>query len=125
MPLILLVDDSTTMVMSLSRVLETAGYVVTSASSGRLALEKLAAGSKPGIILTDLNMPEMDGITFIKEVRQMPGGRFVPIIVITTETRAGKRDEARQAGASAWLSKPAAPGELLAALKQLAPHEKA
>jgi len=121
MPAILVLDDSATMVMSLSRVLKSAGYEVETASNGKEGMAKLAAGLKPSVILTDINMPQMDGIAFIKEARKSASTRFTPIIVLTTESGGQKRDEARAAGASAWLTKPTEPNELLSALKQLLP----
>lgn len=121
MPAILVLDDSATMVMSLSRVLKSAGYEVVTASNGKEGMAKLAGGLKPSVILTDINMPQMDGIAFIKEARKSASTRFTPIIVLTTESGGQKRDEARAAGASAWLTKPTEPNELLSALKQLLP----
>jgi two-component system chemotaxis response regulator CheY len=94
---------------------------VETAANGREGLSKLAAGLKPHLILTDLNMPQMDGISFIKEARRTGATRFTPIIVLTTESGASKRDEARAAGASGWLTKPTEPNELLSTLKQLLP----
>jgi two-component system chemotaxis response regulator CheY len=121
MPDILVLDDSPTMVMSLSRILRNAGYLVETASNGREGMTKLAGGLKPHVILTDLNMPHMDGIEFIKEARRTGATRFVPIIVLTTESGGTKREEARAAGASGWLTKPTEPNELLTTLKQLLP----
>jgi two-component system chemotaxis response regulator CheY len=121
MPAILILDDSTTMVMSLSRILIKAGYQVETAADGKEGAAKLAGGLKPNLILTDLNMPKMDGIAFIKEARRNAATRFTPIIVLTTESGTTKRDEARAAGASGWLVKPTGPVELLATLKQLLP----
>jgi two-component system, chemotaxis family, chemotaxis protein CheY len=121
MSAILVLDDSATMVMSLSRVLKNAGYEVETASNGKEGMAKLAAGLKPSVILTDLNMPQMDGVAFIKEARKSASTRFTPIIVLTTESGGQKRDEARVAGASAWLTKPTEPSELLSTLKQLLP----
>jgi two-component system, chemotaxis family, chemotaxis protein CheY len=121
MPPIFVLDDSPTMVMSLSRILKNAGYDVETANNGREGVSKLAGGLKPRAILTDLNMPEMDGIAFIKEARRTASTRFTPIIVLTTESGASKRDEARVAGASAWLTKPTEPATLLLTLKQLLP----
>jgi two-component system chemotaxis response regulator CheY len=121
MPSILILDDSATMVMSLSRILKNAGYEVDSAANGKEGIAKLSAGLKPNVILTDLNMPQMDGVAFIKEARKTAATRFTPIIVLTTESGSQKRDEARAAGASAWLTKPTEPHELLTALKQLLP----
>jgi len=121
MPAILVLDDSATMVMSLSRILKNAGYEVETAGNGKEGMAKLAAGLKPSVILTDLNMPQMDGVAFIKEARKNASTRFTPIIVLTTESAGQKRDEARIAGASAWLTKPTEPNELLSTLKQLLP----
>jgi two-component system chemotaxis response regulator CheY len=123
MPAILVLDDSATMVMSLSRVLKNAGYDVETASNGKEGIAKLAGGLKPCLILTDINMPQMDGIAFIKEARKSAPTRFTPIIVLTTESGGQKRDEARAAGASAWLTKPTEPIDLLTALKQLLPSK--
>lgn len=121
MPTILVLDDSTTMVMSLSLVLKGAGYNVETGMNGREGIAKLSAGLKPAAILTDLNMPDMDGIGFIKEARKIQSARYTPIIVLTTESGGRKREEARAAGASGWLTKPAEPNQLLAVVKQLCP----
>src|SRR5665647_383648 len=107
--------------MSLSRILKNAGYQVDTAVNGKEGMAKLAGGLKPNVILTDLNMPQMDGIAFIKEARKSASTRFTPIIVLTTESGTQKRDEARVAGASGWLTKPTEPEQLLSALKQLLP----
>jgi len=123
MPAILVLDDSATMVMSLSRILKNAGYEVETAVDGKQGLAKLAAGLRPSVILTDLNMPQMDGIAFIKEARKAAATRFTPIIVLTTESGTQKRDEARAAGASGWLTKPTEPNDLLSTLKQLLPSK--
>ena len=123
MTAILVLDDSATMVMRLSRILKSAGYEVETASNGKEGMTKLAGGMKPSLILTDINMPQMDGIAFIKEARKAASTRFTPIIVLTTESGGQKRDEARAAGASAWLTKPTEPNELLTALKQLLPSK--
>jgi two-component system chemotaxis response regulator CheY len=120
-PAILVLDDSATIIMSLSRILKNAGYQVDTAVNGKEGMAKLAGGLKPNVILTDLNMPQMDGIAFIKEARKSAPTRFTPIIVLTTESGTKKRDEARAAGASGWLTKPTEPEQLLSALKQLLP----
>lgn len=121
MPTILVLDDSTTMVMSLSLVLKGAGYDVETGVNGREGITKLSGGLKPAAILTDLNMPDLDGIGFIKEARKIQSARYTPIIVLTTESGGRKREEARAAGASGWLTKPAEPNQLLAVVKQLCP----
>ena len=89
--------------------------------NGREGITKLTDGVKPSVILTDLNMPDMDGIGVIKEARKIPTARYTPIIVLTTESGGRKRDEARAAGASGWLTKPAEPNQLLSVVKQLCP----
>jgi two-component system chemotaxis response regulator CheY len=121
MSTIFIVDDSTTMLMSLSRILARAGYTVETACNGKEGLDKLKSGMKPNVILTDVHMPIMDGITFIKEARKWAATRFTPIVVLTTESLAAKQGEARAAGASGWLTKPTPPEDLIATLKQLLP----
>jgi two-component system chemotaxis response regulator CheY len=121
MAAVLILDDSATMVMSLARILKKAGYTVETCTNGNEGLAKLNGGLKPCAIITDLNMPEMDGITFIKSVRRLPATRFTPIIVLTTESGTAKSGEARAAGATGWLTKPTEPEELIATVKQYAP----
>ncbi len=121
MPTILIIDDSATMVMSLGQILQTANYEIATAHNGKEGLEMLNGGLKPTIILTDLNMPEMDGIDFIKAARRLPGTKFTPIIVLSGEADGRKRDEAKAAGASGWLTKPPKPPQLLYVVKQLLP----
>jgi two-component system chemotaxis response regulator CheY len=118
---ILVVDDSPTMLMSISRILTKVGFTVESCANGQLAIDKIKGGFNPAIILTDLNMPVLDGFGFIKQARQLPATRFTPIVVLTTESATQKKDTARSAGATGWLTKPAEPHELLAILKQLLP----
>ncbi|WP_029010436.1 response regulator [Azospirillum halopraeferens] len=119
MPMIFVLDDSPTMVMSLSRILTKSGYTVETASNGREGMDKLKGGMKPNLILTDINMPVMDGIAFIKEARKHAATRFTPIVVLTTESGGPKQAEARSAGASGWLTKPTQPDALIATMKQL------
>lgn len=120
MKTILLVDDSVTLLMSMKAIIEKAGYAVETATGGSLALTKLKT-LKPNLMITDLNMPVMDGITLIKEVKKLPSCRFMPVLVMTTESQQSKRDEARAAGATGWLVKPTRPEELMAILKKLLP----
>jgi two-component system chemotaxis response regulator CheY len=120
MKTILLVDDSSTLLMSMKAIIEKAGFTVETALSGNLALTKLQT-LKPNLLITDLNMPVMDGITLIKEVKKLPTCRFMPVLVMTTESQQAKRNEARAAGAAGWLVKPVKPEELLAVLKKLVP----
>jgi two-component system chemotaxis response regulator CheY len=118
---ILIVDDSATMLMSLKSALSLGGYQVETASNGQLALDKLKAGLKPSLILTDINMPVMGGLEMIGKVRAMPGCRFFPILTLTTESQSAKRDEGRRLGATGWLVKPIAGADLLKVIKQLLP----
>jgi two-component system chemotaxis response regulator CheY len=109
------------MVMTLAQILSKAGYEVVTGSNGKEGICELTNGLKPAVILTDLNMPEMDGIEFIKEARKSAAAKFTPIIVLSGESDGRKRDEARAAGASGWLTKPPQPNQLLYVVKQLLP----
>jgi two-component system chemotaxis response regulator CheY len=121
MAAVLILDDSATMVMSLARILKKAGYEAETCTNGKEGITKINAGLKPCAIITDLNMPEMDGISFIKAVRRLPATRFTPIIVLTTESGTARGGEARAAGATGWLTKPTEPEELIATVKRYAP----
>ena len=118
---ILIVDDSSTMRMSLTSSLEIAGFKVLAASDGVLALETLKVNAKPDLIITDINMPNMGGIEFISKVRTMGGFRFVPILVLTTQSQQATRDEAKKLGATGWLVKPVTGADLTRIIKQVLP----
>ena len=118
---ILVVDDSVTMVMSLKATLSMAGFDVETANNGQAALDKLNAGIKPHLILTDINMPVMGGLEMIGKVRALPGCRFFPILTLTTESDITKRDEGRRLGATGWLVKPLSGSDLLKVIKQVLP----
>lgn len=118
---IFVVDDSATMVMSLKTSLELAGFTVETANDGVQALNKLKGGFKPDLILTDINMPNMGGLDFIRSARTLPGLRFTPILVLTTESQQNKRDEAKKLGATGWLVKPVSGSDLLKVIKQVVP----
>ena len=113
----MLVDDSATVLLSISGILAKAGFQVVTASSAEDGQKKLASGTKPDLLITDLNMPGMNGIEFIKEVRTLPNYKFMPILFLTTESQQSKRLEAKAAGASGWLVKPATADELLSTIK--------
>jgi two-component system chemotaxis response regulator CheY len=117
MKTILLVDDSATILLSISNILSKAGYAVEKANCAAEGLKKFAAGLKIDLLITDLNMPGMNGIEFIKEVRKLPNYKFMPILFLTTESQQAKRVEAKAAGASGWLVKPATADELLDTIK--------
>jgi two-component system, chemotaxis family, chemotaxis protein CheY len=117
MKTIFLVDDSATVLISTSSILAKAGYQVEKAASGEEALSKFKSGIKPDLLITDLNMPGINGIELIKQVRQMPNYRFMPILFLTTESQQAKRADAKAAGASGWLVKPVTADELLSTIK--------
>lgn len=118
---ILIVDDSATMLMSLKSALSLGGFQVETATNGQVALDKLTAGLKPNLILTDINMPVMGGLEMIGKVRAMPSCRFFPILTLTTESESSKRDEGRRSGATGWLVKPVSGADLLKVIKQVLP----
>lgn len=121
MKTIMIVDDSTTFLMSLEVVLSKAGFKVETAAHGKEALAKVTHGLRPNLIISDINMPHMNGITFAREVRKAEGMRFTPILMLTTESEQARRDEARAAGATGWLVKPVKPDQLLGVIKQVLP----
>jgi len=118
---ILIVDDSVTMLMSVRSTLEMNGFKVESAGDGVIALGKLKAGLKPDLIITDINMPNMGGLDLIKNVKALPAFRFTPILTLTTESQAAKRDEGKKLGATGWLVKPVAGPDLVKVIKQVLP----
>jgi two-component system, chemotaxis family, chemotaxis protein CheY len=118
---ILVVDDSTTMVLSLKTTLAMHGFAVETANNGKAALDKLSAGLKPNLILTDVNMPIMGGLELIGKVRALPGLRFIPILTLTTESEASKRDEGKRQGATGWLVKPVSGDDLIRVIKKVLP----
>ena len=120
MKTVLLVDDSATILLSMSALLSKGGLKVETANGGQAALSKLQ-GMKPDLLITDLNMPGMTGIELIRAVRQLPGYKFIPILVLTTESQQAKRDEAKAAGATGWLVKPVAADKLMQVIKQVVP----
>lgn len=117
MKTIMLVDDSATILMSITNILTKAGYGVEKAANAGEGLNRLKGGAHVDLLITDLNMPGMNGIEFIKEVRKLSPYRFMPILFLTTESQQAKRAEAKAAGASGWLVKPATADELLNTIK--------
>jgi two-component system chemotaxis response regulator CheY len=117
MKTIMLVDDSATILLSISNILSKAGYAVEKANCAADGLTKFKGGVKVDLLITDLNMPGMNGIEFIREVRTLPSYKFMPILFLTTESQQSKRLEAKAAGASGWLVKPATADELLNTIK--------
>ena len=115
---IMVVDDSASLRTVVGIALKGAGYDVLEGSDGRDALAKLT-GQKVHLIITDLNMPNMDGIGLVKAVKQHPNYKFTPIIMLTTENQQEKMMEGKAAGAKAWIVKPFKPPELLDAVSRL------
>jgi two-component system chemotaxis response regulator CheY len=118
--LVLTVDDSRTMRDMLRLTLTAAGFRVVQANDGSHGLDVLAA-ERPDLIVTDLNMPVIDGFGFIEGARKLPAHRSTPILVLTTEADAEKKARARQAGATGWIVKPFSPEKLIAVLRRVAP----
>ena len=119
--IVLTVDDSLTMLQTISLTLEKEGYTVVSAKDGLDALEKLKGDEKFNVIITDVNMPNMDGITLTKEIRKLSKYRFTPIVVLTTESQGIKKDEGKLAGATGWIVKPFKPEQLVAVMRKVCP----
>ena len=117
MKTIFLVDDSTTILLSISNILSKAGFAIEKSSNAEDALKKFKAGVKVDLLISDLNMPGMNGIELIKEVRQLPNYKFMPILFLTTESQQSRRAEAKAAGASGWIVKPATADDLLSTIK--------
>lgn len=115
---ILTVDDSASVRQMVAFTLRQAGYEVVEAVDGQDGLGKAGAG-KFDLIVTDLNMPNMDGIQMIAAVRKLTATAFVPILMLTTESQATKKDEARKAGATGWIVKPFDAQKLLATVQKL------
>jgi two-component system chemotaxis response regulator CheY len=118
MKTVMSVDDSASLRQMVVFVLRGGGYEVIEATDGVDALGKLA-GREVDLILTDVNMPRMDGLEFTRQVRAMPQYKFVPIILLTTESHAEKKQEGKAAGATAWIVKPFNPDQLLAVVKKV------
>jgi two-component system chemotaxis response regulator CheY len=109
------------MLMSMQALLKKASFGTQTAASGESALALLQGGAKPNLIITDLNMGAMNGIELIRQARKIPALRFVPMLMLTTESQTARREEAKAAGASGWLVKPVDGAALLQVLGQLLP----
>ncbi|MER0239547.1 response regulator [Fulvimarina sp. MAC8] len=116
---ILMVDDSASVRQMVGMTLKQAGYSVVEASDGSEALQK-ATASRVDAVITDLNMPGMDGLTFIRKYRASPSSSGVPIVFLTTESDEGLKAQAKQAGATGWMVKPFKPDQLLAVMRKVA-----
>lgn len=115
---IMIVDDSATIRMVAGIALRGAGYEVLEAKDGQDALNQLGS-QKINLIISDVNMPSMDGITFVKAIKAMAQHRFTPIIMLTTESGEAMKREGQAAGAKAWMVKPFKPEQMLNAVQKL------
>jgi two-component system chemotaxis response regulator CheY len=115
---ILTADDSASIRQMVTFTLKGAGYEVVEAVDGRDALSKLN-GSPIHMVITDLNMPNLDGIGLVKGIRANPAYKFIPVILLTTESQESKKIEGRTAGATGWIVKPFKPEQLLAVIKKV------
>ena len=115
---ILAVDDSASMRQMVAFTLKGAGHSVTEAADGVEAL-KLAKGGKFDLVLSDVNMPNMDGIGLTKELRALPDFKFTPILMLTTEAGMDKKQDGKAAGATGWIVKPFNPDQLLSTIKKV------
>ncbi len=115
---ILAVDDSASMRQMVTFTLKGAGYDVEEAEDGQKALDK-AKGDKFNLVISDVNMPVMDGITLIKELRTLADYKFIPILMLTTESTSDKKQEGKSAGATGWIVKPFNPEQLLETVKKV------
>ena len=120
---ILIVDDSVTMRRMVGTALADAGFHVLDRSNREEAIQTLAAhpACSVDLIITDLNMPVMDGIAFVRQVRALSAYRYTPILVLTTEDRAAFRDQGKAAGATGWIVKPFDPDQLLRVIRKVLP----
>jgi len=115
---ILTVDDSASMRQMIKMTLSNAGYSVIEADDGTRGLAT-ARGTAVDMVLTDLNMPGMDGISLVRELRKLPSFTGVPIVLLTTESDAERKAQAKAAGATGWITKPFQPEQLLAVTKKV------
>ena len=116
----MVVDDSPTIRQMVSFTLKDAGFSPVEACDGQEGLERLAA-QRVDLIITDLNMPRLDGIGFIRALRNQPASKYTPVLMLTTESQESKRQEGRAAGASGWIVKPFRPDKLLQAMHRVLP----
>ena len=118
MATILTVDDTASMRQMISFTLNSVGHEVIQASDGKEAL-KLLEGKKVDLVIADINMPNMDGITLLKSLRALADYKFTPILMLTTESQEAKRQQGKVAGATGWIVKPFNPEQLLTVVKKV------
>ncbi len=117
--MIMTVDDSASVRQMVKFTLQNEGYAVHEAVDGEDALKQIKQLDKIDLLVTDLNMPNMDGIELIREVRKLDRFRFLPILMLTSESQEGKKQEGKQAGASGWIVKPFKPEQLIAVIRRV------
>jgi two-component system chemotaxis response regulator CheY len=115
---IMVVDDSISIRQVVGLALKQACYDVIEGCDGRDALAKLT-GQKVNLIISDVNMPNMDGISFVRELKTRPAYKFTPVLMLTTESQEDKKEQGKAAGAKAWMVKPFKPEALVAAVQKL------
>ena len=115
---VMVVDDSSSVRLVVGMALKGAGYEVVECCDGADALRKLD-GRKIHLVISDVNMPNMDGLTLLKHIKSLPNYKFTPVIILTTETDAAKKQTGQLGGAKAWVVKPFQPAQLLAAVAKL------
>ncbi|MEZ5995628.1 MAG: response regulator [Hyphomonadaceae bacterium] len=115
---ILAVDDSLTIRQLVHLILTQSGYAVTLATDGNAALDTIAS-AKPDLVISDVNMPGLDGLSLVERIRMLPDFRATPILMLTTESDAEKKARARAAGATGWIVKPFNPQQLLDAVGRI------
>ncbi len=116
---IMTVDDSTSVRQMVSFTLSSAGYQIVEASDGKDALAKLGESTSIDMLVTDLNMPNMDGIELVKNIRAQQRHKFIPILLLTTESQEAKKQQGKAAGASGWIVKPFNASQLVDVVKRL------
>ena len=117
----LIVDDSASMRSLVRDTLVAVGFSTVEADNGQVALEKAAQAGRFDLVVTDLNMPVLDGISFVQKLRTMAAFKFTPVLLLTTETRTDQKDKAKAAGATGWLTKPFDPSKLRAVVQKVLP----
>lgn len=115
---LLIVDDSTSMRQMVAFALSSGGFTVEQAEDGQAALD-IARGQRFDAVVTDVNMPRMDGIELIRQLRQLPTYKFTPLLMLTTESTPEKKMEGKSAGATGWLIKPFNPDQLVTTIKRV------
>jgi len=115
---IMTVDDSASMRQMVGFTLKQHGYDIVEAVNGAEALKKLEKETVD-MLITDINMPEMDGISLVRKVRDNPSYKFMPIVILTTEFRPEKKQEGKAAGATGWIVKPFRPDQLVAVVRKV------